>query len=343
MKPGVASRRLRWCLLALGLAAYPACAHMEPPAARRVAALERVEPGADARPREASPALPHRPGTPSAKVHAQLLRTLYSTPRPALARKGAAPADAAKPESSGGRSPARQLQDRTRQPVVTVASAGPNQAGYVHFFLIRGPDEVLETQVGIELPDQRIAWAFPGLGVSVSHFIESGQVDANGALYEVAHIYGLRPFPDDDAMRELQAEVANRVAPWIDDEVGYCYLKPAGGDLCVSCLGFVMRILFPGRSPEYPTLPRDFNPVVRDTLYTTEDLLLYLAGLHGLAGHEARRKRIEELAIPPMLRDDLIRLVDAANAPPARARALPSAAGTPPKAPLTRQRSTRKL
>jgi hypothetical protein len=162
------------------------------------------------------------------------------------------------------------------------------------------------------LPDQRIAWSFLELGVVVAPFIESGQVEANGRLYGVEHLYGIRPFPDDKSMRELQAEIERRVAPWIDDATAYCELKPPRGVWCLSCLGFVMRILFPGKTPEYPALPGDFNRAP-DTYYTTEDLLLYLAGLHGVASQEARRKRIDELTIPPRMREELLRIVNAAN------------------------------
>ena len=63
---------------------------------------------------------------------------------------------------------------RSDMPIVTVSTTGDGQAGYVHYFVITGPDGEHESQVGIELPDHRIAWSFPELGVLVSPFIASG-------------------------------------------------------------------------------------------------------------------------------------------------------------------------
>src|SRR5258708_3524619 len=62
---------------------------------------------------------------------------------------------------------------RATAPVVAVNGPAPGQAGFVHFFIVRaaGTDE-WETQVGIEMPDQRIAWSFFELGVVVSPFME---------------------------------------------------------------------------------------------------------------------------------------------------------------------------
>ena len=58
---------------------------------------------------------------------------------------------------------------------------------------------------GIELPDRRIAWSFPGLGVHVAPFIAAGAVDAKGRMFRVRHLYGLRPFADEAAMRSLRS------------------------------------------------------------------------------------------------------------------------------------------
>ena len=350
MYSGLVKHGLKWHLVALHLAALPAGAHVLAPTnpVTRVPAHQALDLGMGTSVPEAGSTLLHRAATPSVKVRAEILYVLYSKPRPAVARSGGTPVDAAKPESA--QQAARAAPAKTRESVVTVGGTGPDQAGYVHFFLIRGPDEVPETQVGIELPDQRIAWSFPRLGVVVSPFIGSGEVDANGKRYEVEHLYGIRPFASDKSMEALQAEIANRVAPWVDDETGYCELKPARGPLCVSCLGFVIRILFPGRTPEYPTLPPDFSRVIRDTMYTTEDLLIYLTGLHTFPSQEARRKRIGELAIPAVLRDELLRLVDAANSNAAVAGERPrvptrlrSATGPAQRTTPQRLRSTRKL
>lgn len=200
---------------------------------------------------------------------------------------------------------------RKNAPVVTVSSVGPGQAGYVHYFVIKPPDGDEETQIGIELPDQRIAWSFPELGVVVSPFIAAGIVHANGKQYDVQYLYGLRPFPDDESMRRLQAELMTRVTLWVEDATPYCNPQGPPGHFCMSCLGFTLRILFPGPTPEYPAVPRDFPRASRDAYYTTEDLLLYLVGLHGLRGQAAQLKRIDELALPESLREEAIRLVNA--------------------------------
>lgn len=208
-------------------------------------------------------------------------------------------------------SSARPVAVRAVEPVVTATTTGPGQTGYVHYFVIRKPDASLETQVGIELADQTIAWSFPELGVVVSPFIAAGPLPVNGKVYEVRHLYGIRPFPDDAAMRVLQTELAARILPWVEDETPHCDLQGSPRELCVSCLGFVLRMLYPGRSPYYPALPSDFKRVGPDAYYTTEDLLIYLAGLHGLPTQEARLKRIDGLALPQDLRDELRRLVNA--------------------------------
>ena len=198
-------------------------------------------------------------------------------------------------------------------PVVTVTGVGPGQAGYVHYFVIKPPGGEEETQIGIELPDQRIAWSFPELGVVVSPFLRSDVVWANGKQYEVQYLYGLRPFPDDESMRRLQAQLMTRVTLWVEDATPHCNLQGQSSQFCISCLGFALRVLFPGPTPEYPVVPRDFPRASRDTYYTTEDLLFYLVGLHRLRGNAARLKRIDELALPASLREEAIRLVNAAT------------------------------
>jgi hypothetical protein len=237
-------------------------------------------------------------------------------PRPAISRR-ARPA----PDSTDN-------STRSNAPVVTVADVGPGQAGYVHYFLLKLPGGDEETLVGIELPDQRIAWSFPELGVVVSPFIGTGLVQAGGNQYEVQHLYGLRPFPDDESMRRLQAQLMTRVTLWVEDATPYCNLQGAPTDqFCLSCLGFALRVIFPGPTPEYPVVPRDFPRTSRDTYYTTEDLLLYLVGLHQLRGNAARLKRIDELALPESLREEAIRLVNAPT--PKQAVAVADAAPTP--------------
>jgi hypothetical protein len=196
--------------------------------------------------------------------------------------------------------------------LVTVVSTRQGQAGYVHYFTIRGPDGVLESHVGIELADQRIAWSFPRVGVSVSPFIESGTVVAGGQTYQVEHLYGIRPFADDKSMRALQADLAARISPWIDDETGHCDPESPSNRECLSCLGFVMRVLYPGVYRHFVALPRDFKRTSTGA-YSTEDLLLYLTGLQNLGTRAAQNKRLDELKLPAALREDLVRVVNAAD------------------------------
>jgi hypothetical protein len=206
--------------------------------------------------------------------------------------------------------PAAAPPARTRLPVIAVNGVAPGQAGYVHFFVITDAQGETETQVGLELDDQRIAWSVPGLGVNVSPFIASGSIGAEGKLFKVQHLYGLRPFTDDAAMSALQKGMLARIIPLVEDGTPYCYLRPLRGDFCLNCLGFVMRVLFPGPNANSPALPDDFARKEPGVFYTTEDMLLYLAGLHGIATPEARLQRVAQLDIPSKLRDDLLLLVN---------------------------------
>src|SRR5262249_52412239 len=94
----------------------------------------------------------------------------------------------------------------------------------------------------------------------------------------------------------------------------YCNTTERPAELCTSCLGFVLRILFPGRSPAYPALPMDFRRAGSNPYYSTDDLLLYLTGLHAVPGADARAKRIEALGLPEALREDLLALAGSTEA-----------------------------
>lgn len=234
---------------------------------------------------------------------------------------------------------------RAQAPIVAVTSTGAGQAGYVHYFLVSGPDGEGEIQVGIELPDQRIAWSFPGLGAAISPFVAEGVVTAtDGTEYDVWHLYGFRPFPGDRAMASLRAGLAARLKPMLDARTPHCETEPRAGG-CVSCLGFVLRALFPGRAGGYPSLPRDW-PAGTGGHYTTRDLLLYLSGIAQLTSREARLQRLARQPLPADLRDDLEHLVyamgafDAAAAPPAR---LQAPAGSQPSKSGMRTRLPRRL
>lgn len=204
----------------------------------------------------------------------------------------------AKPQVSVPRVPAETLRA-----LPVVSSTGPGQAGDVHYWVIAGPEGEEEMHTGIELADGRIAWAFPERGVEVTDSVADGEVDARGRRYRVQHLYGLRPFADDAAMRTLRERLEQRVAHWVDDGTAYCFSGRAEGEreICLSCMGFAMQLLFPGRTPAYPAVPRDFPRVGGGLQYTTEDLLLYVTRLHALPTEQARRQRIAELGGPRAL------------------------------------------
>lgn len=230
-----------------------------------------------------------------------------------VATRARLPYPAAKPAPGGTRATVPPSGTRATKPVITAAGPGAEQAGYVHYFIISMPDESLEIQVGIELPGERIAWSFPGLGVTVSPFLEYGVVQAAGKDYEVWHLYGIRPFPEDAAMAALRKNLLNRIDPWIRAGTPYCE-HDGPKSACMSCLGFVLRALFPGRASDYPDLPRDFWRAGSASSYTTRDLLLYLTGMLDLPTREARLQRIARLELPLELREDLEELVYALGA-----------------------------
>jgi hypothetical protein len=198
----------------------------------------------------------------------------------------------------------------------------------VHYFILKLPDESLEIQVGIELADQRIAWSFPGQGVAISPFIEEGVVSAGGQDYEVWYLYGIRPFPDEAAMATLQKELPGRVERWVKAETPYCQHDDGRGH-CVSCLGLVLRVLYPGRNSDYPNLPRALARTGAAPGYTPNDLLLFLAGMHDLPTREARLQRLARLTLPDALREDLETLVYATSG-------TETAQGAAPKPPSAR-------
>jgi hypothetical protein len=212
----------------------------------------------------------------------------------------------AKPRAALVRQPLAEAEAVKALPVVT--SAGLGQTGYVHYWVITAPDGEQEIQVGMELSGGRVAWAFPELGVQVVPFIAEGEVDARGQRFRVQHLYGIRPFADDAAMRAFREQVEHRVAYWVDNETAYCYSGTREREICLSCMGLVMQLLFPGKTPAHPAVPRDFPRIGGDLQYSTEDLLLYLTRLHLLPGEAARRQRITTLGGPPALQEELTRL-----------------------------------
>lgn len=240
------------------------------------------------------------------------------------------------PPAARSPAPAQQAVSRMSAPVTTVSRTGPRQAGYVHYFVITGPDGEPEQQVGLELPGDRIAWSFPETGVAIAPFIAAGQVTANGKSYEVEHLYGIRPFPNEDAMVRLRRDLEARVATWLDSKTPYCDEEHPSNGLCLSCLGFVLRVLYPGVPGGLPALPADFKSA-RKNMYTTEDLLMYLAGVRVDISRQARLKRIESIKAPGSMREELVRIAtEVIVDSPATAVAQSSA----PRPALAKSRST---
>jgi hypothetical protein len=265
----------------------------------------------------------------SAQVEPEIARFIRSLP-------GARPVVFANRPQQGGnsRSPGPPAVNRADKPVVAVTAAGAGQAGYVHFFIVEHPDETLEIQVGIETPDQRIAWSFPGLGVVVSPFIEAGRLQAGGKEYYVWHQYGIRPFPNDPAMAALRKGLPGRVDAMAKAGTPYC-LEDGPRSNCMSCLGFVLRVLFPGRQGDnYPNLPRDFWRAGYVSKYSTNDLLLYLTGMLDLPTREARLRHLNRLSLPQDMREDVERFVYSMSVVEANAetpqRATPKRSGAAP-------------
>lgn len=196
---------------------------------------------------------------------------------------------------------------RGTAPLHSVTGVAPGQAGYVHYFLLRMPDDSVEVQVGIELEDQRIAWSFPELGVVISPFISGETLEVGNNSYDVWHLYGLRPFPDNAAMARLRKTLPARVNAWTKAGIPYC-LDDSPQGKCMSCIGLVLRALFPG-SRGYPDMPRDFWRTSAGNRYTPDDLLLYLTGMLDLPDRNARLQRLSRLALPADLRNDLEKLI----------------------------------
>ncbi len=180
--------------------------------------------------------------------------------------------------------------------------------GYVHFFVITNPEGERETQIGIEVEKRKIAWSLLDLGVTTSQFVSTGAIEIRGRAYQIEHLYGLRPFADRHAMAAFERALPARVAEWLDAAVPYCVEDQPTDHGCVSCLGFIARLLFPG--PVFgalPVLPPDFRSA-RKGVYTTEDLLMYLSGIPLAASRERRLDKIQRMDLPENLREELARL-----------------------------------
>lgn len=209
--------------------------------------------------------------------------------------------------------------ERGTSPVHVVPAGGPEQPGYVHYYLLRLPDDSLETLVGVEMPGRRIAWSFPEIGVTVVPLVAEGAARIAGKDYEYRHLYGLRPFPDEAGMDRLRRELPERVGRRVAAGTPYCENDGPRSE-CMSCLGFVLRVLYPGRQGDFPDLPRDFMRAASGGRLSTETLLLYLTGMLDLPDRDARMRRIADLALPEPLREDVRELVAALDTPaPARA------------------------
>ncbi|MGE4109752.1 MAG: hypothetical protein AB7E73_03530 [Burkholderiales bacterium] len=207
----------------------------------------------------------------------------------------------------------RKTSTKTMRAPFIVTSTGAGQTGYVHYWTITAPDGAQEMQVGLELPDRRIAWSFPGVGVTVAPFIADGEYDASGQRYKVVHHFGVRPYRNEAAVQRLQSGIRQRLKPWLGTATPYCELNGTTAEVCVSCFGFVAQVLYPGATRQFARFPRDFPFTVSDEYHTTEDLLLYLTGLHALPDAAARRRRMAALGGPIVLQEELARLT--ANLP----------------------------
>lgn len=241
--------------------------------------------------------------------------------------------------SSSARAKKKQQEKNPAARITVPAVAtgpGPGQAGYVHYWLITAPDGEEEIQVGIELPDQRIAWSFPGQGATMQSFIGDGEKESAGRLFRVRHLYGLRPFPSDAAMRTLRSNLMRRVNPLVRRQVPYCELNGVTAELCMSCMGFVSQILFPGKTPEYANFPVNFPRVAHEEYFSTEGLLLYLSGLHLARTDAVREQRISAIGGPPELTQELKRLASQMTSPVWLASAEEKTTQSKPSKPRTR-------
>lgn len=224
-------------------------------------------------------------------------------------------------QSKPGRSASRS---ESIQPVRSATAPGAGQAGYVHYFIITHPDGTVEDHVGIEMEDQRIAWSFPGSGVSVSDFIKNGTLESGGKTYRIEHQHAVRPFRTEREMRALHADLGRRIAIWVDDETPYCVMRRPDERFCLSCGDFVVRVLYPSTNPLSAGLPRDFVRITGQTP-TTDDLLLYMLGLQGLQDARTRLDRLATLDLPDSLRKDVRDMLQAQLAEETTAKSSPPA------------------
>jgi hypothetical protein len=229
--------------------------------------------------------------------------------------------------------------NRTEHRIKAVTSAAPGQAGYVHYFLLTHPDGSREYHVGIELSDQRIAWAFPTAGVMVSDYIRRGALDVNGKSFHIKHLYGIRPAARDADMPALQKNLTARVAQWVDDATPYCVFRQPGEPFCLNCGDFIVRVLYPGAHPLVPELPGDFARAKGGG--AADDLLLYLVGLHEKADKSAMLATLATLDLPKALRTDIAammegRELEGENPSPTAIAARPTATPAPPNPPASR-------
>ena len=212
---------------------------------------------------------------------------------------------AATPDPQKGSSPT--ASDSTTN-IRTVTDVADGQGGYVHYFLITHPDGTPEDQVGIELEDQRIAWSFPGAGVIVSEFVKDGPLDIAGKTFFIEHLHGIRPFRTAIEMQALRNDLAHRVAYWVDEATPYCIFRQPGEQFCLNCGDFVARILFPATNPLMAGLPEEFTRTLGN-MPTTDDLLIYMLGLHNLPDAKSRLERLATLDLPYSLRLDVVEML----------------------------------
>ncbi len=216
-----------------------------------------------------------------------------------------------------------------------VTDVADGQAGYVHYFLITHPDGTPEDQVGIELEDRRIAWSFPGAGVIVSGFVKEGALDIAGRTFFIEHLHGIRPFRTAGEMQALRNDLARRVAYWVDEETPYCIFRQPGGKLCLNCGDFVARILFPATNALMVGLPEEFTRTLGN-MPSTDDLLIYMLGLHNLPDAKSRLERLATLDLPSSLRLDVVEMLQPDQTLQAAAPGVTTAGLAPARKPFSR-------
>jgi hypothetical protein len=139
----------------------------------------------------------------------------------------------------------------------------------------------------------------------VSDFIKHGTLDVAGKTFVIEHLHGLRPFRTPGEMQTLRDDLARRVAYWVDEQTPYCVFRQPGGPFCLNCGDFVARILFPATNAAMVALPATLTRAAGDAP-TSDDLLLYILGLHRFPDTKTRLDQLAKMDLPDSLRMDVV-------------------------------------